>query len=75
MADDAIYSQGPGNPVTHLKRQPGGSMAESTSMGRGNLTPEMPSEGKAQPAHMGSQSSAPGKEDPIGERGSGYSGY
>lgn len=62
MADYAIYSQGEGNPVTHLTRQPNGNMAESTSMGRAYMTPEMPSQGKPQPAHMGSQSTSPTKE-------------
>lgn len=46
---------------------------ESSVMGRDASYESM--QGELKRAHEGSQSSAPGKEDPIGERGEGYSGY
>lgn len=63
------------DPSEHTTYYNSKDSTESGSFGRGGMTSEMPPEGKPSPAHMGSQSSAPGKEDPIGERGSGYSSY
>lgn len=70
---------GGGNSEVRIRRQgssnnPGGSDYSSyysstgetergSQMGRGSMTPEMPSAGRIQPSYMGSQSTAPDKSD------------
>lgn len=49
------------NPPSNLGTNDDGQVNESTTMGKGDMAPEFPGVGRAQPAHMGSQSMPPSK--------------
>lgn len=41
------------------------STVSASSMGKGGIAPEFPGVGRIQPAHLGSQSVSPDKDDPT----------